>query len=241
MKKILALSMADFRNVIRDSTLILIFGGTVMLWALLRLVVPLVSVLVQDRFNFILANYFDLIVSFLSLIPAMLFGLLSGFIMLDERDEEIISYMAVTPLRKTGYLTYKILAPMVVTFIFFFILIYTINLVSLPLKYAPGLAFLISFEAPMTALFLVAFAGNKVEGMALSKVLGMMYIAPFIAYFVNSPWQFLAGIFPPFWVTKAFLAAFRNNSFYWLYLIPGLFTHLAYIWFFMNRFLKTQR
>ncbi|NIR48484.1 ABC transporter permease [candidate division KSB1 bacterium] len=242
MKKIFALSFADARNVVRDSTLILVLFGPIGVFAFLRFVVPLIADHLAAERTFDLWDHCPFIVSFMSLLPSMLFGLIFGFIILDERDEDIISFIAVTPLRKSGYLSYKLLASVLMSFIFFFIIVYLSGLITLPIKYAFALAVMVALEAPMVALFLAAFAVNKVEGLAFSKMLGVMYLAPFVAYFVESNWQYLAGIFPPFWVTKAFLAAKDNTSLsYWVFIAAGLTTHLGVIGLFLKRFVDNQR
>lgn len=54
---------------------------------------------------------------------------------------------------------------------------------------------LASIEAPIMTLFLSAYADNRVEGLALSKLMGFFLAAPVIAYFVEARWQYLIGIF----------------------------------------------
>jgi fluoroquinolone transport system permease protein len=80
-----------------------------------------------------------------------------------------------------------------------------------------------------------AFAGNKVEGFTMAKGLGLLDMAPFAGYFVKSPWQLLAGVLPPYWVSKAFLAIYSGEG-YWIYLLCGLAVHLMFVYVLLNRF-----
>ncbi|MDP8207662.1 MAG: hypothetical protein P9L92_13430 [Candidatus Electryonea clarkiae] len=241
MKKLIALSLADAKNISRDSTLILVLFGTVALFLMLWLVVPLVTGLLIEKLDFDLTEYYPLIVSFMALIPSMLFGMIIGFIILDERDEEIISYIAVTPLMKSGYFTYKLLVSTIISFLYFFVILYLTGLTTLGFIYAVPLAFMVALEAPMLSLFFAAFAENKVEGMALGKAAGIMYLGPFVAYFFKSDWQYLAGIMPPFWVTKAFLSAQSEDPAYWLFVFIGISVHFVFISLLLKRFLDSQR
>ena len=50
--------------------------------------------------------------------------------------------------------------------------------------------------APLYALFVGAFAANKVQGFALMKATGVLAWAPLLAYFVTSDWQVAFGIDP---------------------------------------------
>ena len=241
MKKILALALADAKNIARDSTLILILFGPIGIFVFLRFLVPVLAELAATELAFDLAPHVLFLVSFMSLIPPMLFGMVFGYLILDERDEEILAFVAVTPLGKTGYLRYKLLAAVVLSFLFFFPIIYFTGLITIPLKYAFGLALLTACEAPLVALFLAAFAENKVEGMAYSKIIGVMYIAPFVAYFVKANWHYLAGMLPPFWITKAFLAAEAGAATFWFFLTAGLIVHFAVIAVLLKRFVSRQR
>ena len=97
------------------------------------------------------------------------------------------------------------------------------------------MAILVGLEAPIFCLFLGSFAKNKVEGLALSKASGIFLLAPFVGLFVKSEWQYIAGIFPTFWVSKAFLIGYeKTNPIFWIYIIIGLLIHLVYIFIFLR-------
>jgi fluoroquinolone transport system permease protein len=157
---------------------------------------------------------------------------------LDDRDERILSYLAVTPLSKTGYLFYRLLSPVILSFFCALVGLWIIHLVPLNLGRMIPVFMLSALEAPMMGLFLGTFAANKVEGMALSKGLGVLFFAPIVGYFVKSPWQMIAGIFPPYWVSKAFIAVYEPDGLYWLYIAVGLVVHLLVIYLLLVRFQK---
>lgn len=239
MKRILALAVTDIKNISRDSTLLLMAFGVIALFSILTFGIPPLTVVLMRQLDFDLTAYYRLILSFFGLIPSMLFGMLIGFLMLDERDEEIITYISVTPLGRMGYLSYKLLAAAVVSFFFYFITVYGSGLAPLPLARTSLLALTAALEAPMAALFLVAFADDKVEGMALGKVFGMIYLGPFAAFFVTSDLQWIAGVLPPFWITKAYTAA--EPAAFYLYIACGLAVHLAVIFLLLKKFLSNRR
>ncbi|MCA9742577.1 MAG: hypothetical protein H6695_18410 [Deferribacteres bacterium] len=241
IRKMIALSLADLKNISRESTLLLVLFAPLALLLFLRFALPQLSGIVQAQFDIDLREYDLFIFAFMSLIPSLLFGMVSGFIMLDERDEDIIAFIAVTPLQKSGYFLYKLLSLTAVVFAFFFVLTGQAGLVQLPLLSSVVLASLIALEAPIGALFLAAFAENKVEGLALSKALGVMYVGPFVAFLVDSNWQFTAGLFPPFWIAKAFQHAVQLDLTFFLYAAIGLLVHLVAIGLLFRRFAQDQR
>ena len=122
--------------------------------------------------------------------------------MLDERDERLIDYYAVTPLRKQGYYMYRLFLPVLITL-----------LVSLlyQAEHWPVLI-LLAVEAPIYALFLVAFAANKVEGLALSKLVGLLLIGAICAYFVPERWQWLAAPLPTYWPSRLYVSGFGHGQ-----------------------------
>jgi fluoroquinolone transport system permease protein len=83
---------------------------------------------------------------------------------------------------------------------------------------------------------MVAFAGNKVEGLALSKGISLMYIGPLVVVFIHSNWQYLAGIIPTFWVSRAFVSSYGNISEYWLAIAGGLVVSAIFLGLFLKRF-----
>jgi hypothetical protein len=62
-----------------------------------------------------------------------------------------------------------------------------------------GIALLAAGYGVLVALFLVAFAGNKVEGLALTKLVNLGLVAPLLAL-LPSPLRYVGAPLPPFWV-----------------------------------------
>ena len=239
--KIFTMASADLKNILRDSTLTMVLFGPLALFLLLRFGVPRGAELILARWGFDLTAYYLQILGFMSMIPSLLFGLVFGLIILDERDEEMIAYFSITPLQRKGYLIYRLGMPMVASFLFFFVLLYGTNLIDIPLRYAPGLALMACLQAPMGALFLGAFAENKVEGMALGKVFAMIYLAPLAVFFLDSSWVYLSSPIPPFWFGLAIVAAFADQVSYWLFLGIGILVHLGVLAWLIQRFGRQQR
>jgi fluoroquinolone transport system permease protein len=170
----------------------------------------------------------------------MLFAMIYGFIVLDERDEEVIDFISITPLRKEGYLTYKLIMPMLLSAGFFLFIIYATSLVRLNPIHAMGIAIMVAIETAIGTLFLVAFSENKVEGLAFSKVLGIMYLAIPLVFFWNSSWHWISAFLPPFWIAKAFIHSQTSSIWIWGDLVLGTAVHLVILQYFLQVFLRKQ-
>ena len=76
--------------------------------------------------------------------------------------------------------------------------------------------------APLVALFLGAYAANKVQGFALQKALGVLLIAPFIGTLLPMPWRLLIGLVPTYWPAALLWALQDRASYAWAVLAVGV-------------------
>ena len=104
----------------------------------------------------------------------------------------------VTPPGKAGFLAYRVTVTAGVAA--------GVTLFAAPLVIpdsGAGLVLLVALfiaaEAVIAALLLPVIARNKVEGLALTKLINIASLAPLVA-FAPSPWRYIAGILPPYWV-----------------------------------------
>ncbi|WP_300304507.1 hypothetical protein [Anaerosolibacter sp.] len=236
MKKIYILLVNDLRNILREPMLSLAFLGPFLLSLAMRWMLPSVTIYFANYVD--LTSHYPLIFSFMLLLAAMLTGMVTGFLLLDERDDQIYMTLIVTPLGKEGYTLYRIIFPMVISFFYAIIALPIAGVGQIPVGFVIPIGLLAALEAPIMALFLACFAGNKVEGLALSKGFGLLMIPPIAAYFTDSKWQLLAGISPFYWPVQAFLAAGESGSAYWFYIFGGILIHSILLYGLTNRFIK---
>lgn len=236
MKKIIALSYNDFRNVIREPMLLFLTAGPFILTFAIRWILPFLTEYLEPYFD--LRIYYPLIAGFVLILIPMLLGMLTGFLLLDERDDNVFMTLIVTPLAKKGYIVYRILLPTAISFIYTLIILPLINIISIDFFTLLPIAILAALEAPIAALYLVVFAGNKVEGLALSKALGIFMIAPLAGYFSDSKWKLLAGLIPFYWPVMTLIVGDFLKLDYWIHLVLGIFIHIILLILLLRRFDK---
>jgi hypothetical protein len=136
--------------------------------------------------------------AFALVLPAFLVGWVTGFLLLEDRDDGPLMAMEITPIGKGGFLLYRTSVTAAISF-----LIGLISFGAIFPSVSPGLALLLSAmlatEAVTFAFLLLALAGNKVEGLALSKLLNFASIAPFLAA-LPWAWRYAGGVIPSFWI-----------------------------------------
>jgi fluoroquinolone transport system permease protein len=200
-----ALFRADLANIARDP---LLAGGAVMsvLPGLLLLVFgSRIDAAALDGLGIAGLSY--ILAGIALMMPGAILGWIYGFLLLEDRDDNVLMAIEITPLGKTGFIVWRLASV--------FALAFTLNAVMAPLMLpgngaiaAVGLVILASLHALTTALFLLAFAANKVEGLALTKLVNIALLAPLLAL-LPAPWRWLAAPIPPFWLGE--MLAFGEN------------------------------
>ncbi|MCL6610559.1 MAG: hypothetical protein K6T66_03345 [Peptococcaceae bacterium] len=237
MRVFRAYGMNDLRMVSRDSLLLYMVLLPWLLVLLLRLITPDITARLASGYDFRLEPYYPLILSFFIVLQMpMVFGVVFGLLMLDDRDDGILTALQATPASALSYLYYRISAAIILSVVFI--------LVSLPLTglTPPSLLPRVAPVAPVSgllsmvlAVFLAAFSGNKVEGLALMKGFGILMLGPLAGYFIPSGWQPVLGVLPSFWPAKAFWAAWAGEA-TWPYVTAGIVYNILLLYWLLRRF-----
>lgn len=132
------------------------------------------------------------------LIPAALVGWVTGFLMLEERDDGPLLAIDVTPVGKVGLLAYRATFTAAAAGMLTLIAAGPIVPTASP-GLTLALAILVAAAAVLAAFVLPAVARNKVEGLALTKITNLASVIPLVAI-VPSPWRYLAGVVPTYWL-----------------------------------------
>ncbi len=237
MRALVALGLNDLRSVRRDSLLAFMVLIPWLLVLVVRVLLPAIESALAASNGFDLRPYYPLILGFLFVLDIpLLFGGVIGLLLLDQRDEDTLTALQVTPLSLSGYTAYRIGGVMLFSAISILVAMPLTGL--LPLARLPALApiaLVAALLAPCFGLMLPAFAGNKVEGLAVLKAVSILIVGPLVAYFINSDWQLLLGLLPTYWPTRAFWVLSEGGS-PWVYLLVGAIYNAVWIALLLRRF-----
>lgn len=187
---------ADAMNIARDPMLLFAVGLSLVPSVALALFRGQLDAAAVSSFG--IAEFSRFVVPLALMIPAMLIGWVTGFLLLEDRDEGLIAALAVTPVGKVGYLGYRVAATALVTGA-------VTAMATLLLLPRAGwfqqalLVALVACEAVLAAVVLPAVARNKVEGLAVTKLSNLAGAVPLLAILATS-WRLVAGIVPSFWI-----------------------------------------
>lgn len=233
-----ALGRNDIRGTYRDPLLVMLVLAPV-IWTVgtVVLIPPLTATLAR-RYNFDLIPYYPLVLTGLLLLTSIVIvGGLGAFLVLDELDAGTLAALRVTPMSPISFLAYRAATVVAVT------TVYVVATMSLSGILQPGLVpalipigFVAGLSSVVTLLLIVAVASNKIQGIAMVRLLGLIIAGfPCLAWFVDSPWDLAFGLLPPYWAARAFWVASEYGT-WWPYLLGGVIVNLAAIWPLLRRF-----
>lgn len=234
MKGFLKLMSCGFTLVRRDPMLLLLLFAPWLAGAALGLGLPALRPLLLSALGFDLTPWYPLADMMTLMLTPMMAGMLSGFLMLDERDEGVGAYYAVTPIGGVGYLVSRLAMPVLWSMVVAPLLMAAFSLTHPALPRTLSVALVGGLAASSTALLLTAFAGNKVEGLAVSKMLGLLLLPVAVPFLTDSPWGMAAGVFPAYWMGAAFTGP-------WYLLLPGLGVGFLWLWALYRRTVRLGR
>lgn len=237
MRKLAALTLFDVKYIYRDFMLIISVVAPLLLAVMFRIGLPVVAELFSPTFVFDPESYRVLLASILFMTVPVMLGMFAAFIILDEQDENVLMFLAVTPISKQGYLLYRLTAPVVAGTILSPIALLIAGYGDLLTWTSVWVIPFFGLVAPLVTLFIVSIAHNKVEGLAISKAASILLLVPFVHFFVEGKLSLIGGVLPPYWTIAAFLSGLeKSTGDLVLYLVISFCLHGVLIYMLLRRF-----
>lgn len=194
----------DLRSIARDPMLRLILAGPVALAAVARWGVPWLEGFVATRTATSLVAYRPLALGLLlPMVVPMLFGMLAGLRLLEDRDTGAVEVLAVTPVGAAGYLRYRaVTAGLAATLALALTLPISGMLEVSPALVVPAVV-LGGLVAPVFALLFGALASDQLEGLAVMKGSTLVLLAPLLLGVVEGVWTAPLYLLPTGWPVLA--------------------------------------
>lgn len=223
MVHISKLLINDIRNIIRDRLLVYTaFLIPLMLIILTRLVIPWLSENIIP-----LNNYYSLLFMLIVIMIPMMFGFVTGFLIMDERDENLLTVLRVMPISRNTYLIYRMGFMSVLSFVYILLFPALTGLININiLDYLP-IAVLLALFAPVMGLVANIVANNKVQAFAVFKMLGGVFFLPLLAFLINNDFKYILGIIPNFWTFMVLDKLLSTGTQDFIFLGIGFVAHIV--------------
>lgn len=225
MKPLLRSFKMFVRQIFDDAMLFAVCLAPILAACFFQFGIPFIERLLCAYFGkeTILADYYLLFDLLLSVLTPYMFCFASAMVMLTEYDENMTGYMAVTPVGKKGYLISRLGFPAMLSLIVSVLLMLGFSLTSWSLPMLVLTCLLTCILSVAVSLLLFALSHNRVEGMAIAKLAGLIILGLPVPFFVLSGVQYLFSVLPSFWIAKLCL---EQDC---LFVLPALLTALLWI------------
>lgn len=228
------LLLNDLKNIVRDRFLLyaavaLPLGVVI----LCRLVLPWLS---ENMFP--LEPFYPILFMLFVIFVPLIFGFITAFLIMDERDENLLTVLRVMPISRSAYLIYRMFFMIVLSFLYVLFFPALTSLIDIGIiEYVP-IAVLLALFTPIMALIVNIFANNKVQAFAIFKLLGGIFFLPLFAFYIADNLKYVFGVIPNFWTFMALDTVLATGSNDYAYIGIGVVIHLAFIavlFYFFNR------
>ena len=228
MNKWVLLSLTDFRNIIREQFLwFMLIVAPILQFLAIRFVVPWLILQFPALQEYRLAI---LILTTIQVCSGVGFVLAS--ILLDEKDEDILTAVKTLPISVNHFLFYRLFVSTMITLAFSWTMVYFGGLIRYTLVQSLAAALLFALVAPIVTLLMATFARNKVEGLAAFKGVNAVLLLPVISLFVAAPLKYSFAIIPMYWTFQYLDVVAKGTSATWL-LAVAILVHFGVLsWLF---------
>ncbi|MHC1780663.1 MAG: hypothetical protein AB9922_10555 [Bacteroidales bacterium] len=192
----------DLRQILRDPVMGILLFAPLLMITLFKIILYFATPLLLQKLNFDLSDYNHYILSGVLVMIAGMMGIVTGFVMIDERDGSISDLLSVTPLGKSGYLINRLSFAAIPVPLYSIICIYVLGIVEIPVFTVFTLSLVLSLYSAVIGLLIFLGADDKVKGLTYAKGLNSIAIFAFTDLF-NLKWLIiLSYAFPPYWITQ---------------------------------------
>jgi len=201
MVYILKLAINDLKNIIRDRFLVYAaIAMPLMVIVVSRIILHWIAPTLKDTIP-LAGNYSMIFMLCVTMIP-LVYGFIVAFLILDERDEHLLTVLRVMPISRNSYLIYRMLFLSIFSFIVMLIFPPLSGLLENTqfsyIQYIP-IALLFALLTPFSALMVSSFATNKVQAFAIFKISGTVFMIPLFIFLITDNLKYIFAPIPNFW------------------------------------------
>ena len=232
MKPIINSTKMFIRQIMRDGMLIMMLSAPLLAALFFRFGIPIIEIQLTSYFELaaILKPYYLVFDLILCALTSYMLSFIATMTMLDEYDHHLVGHLIVTPLKKSGYLHARISIPLFFSWLISILIVSVFSLETWMFFNLVIVSFLLSLMSLIFSLIVFSFSKNKVEGLAIAKVAGLILSGLFIPFFISDTTQYYFSLLPSFWIAK-YAIEYQMN-----YLLFSLLVSLLWLILLYKRF-----
>ena len=184
----------EFKNLLRDRMTAMLLTYPLMVGFLGKYLFE------NDTFD---ENGIRIMIVALSIVSGVIFGSMSGFSILDDRDDHVFVSIRISPLDIRIYVWFKVIFVYIMSVFSNLLIYWIVGGFGIDLWLYVIISMLLAMQVPIHAFIVNALASNKVEGFMAMKGSGFLMIFPIGALFFLDWKEWLFALAPAFWGAKA--------------------------------------
>ncbi len=224
----------DLRQVLRDSVMASLLMAPALIIVVFKLLLVFLAPAVASRTGLDITPWYPWVLSFVLILNAGMLGVVTGFMMLDDKDGNIAELMAVTPLGRSGYLLNRLSFASVLSVFYTFLCYYVLGIVALNVFSVAVLSVLLAVYSASIGLLMFSGAENKVKGLTFSKALNLLILFAFADLFSLKWFTVISWFFPPYWISQIIL-----NPFAFQVVVIAVAVHIGWLVLLIFHYFKT--
>lgn len=234
MKPFIAAARQFFIQIWEDAMLAALLFVPIIMGLAFRVGVPALEAFICARLGraFLLAPWYPIFDLLLCMMTPMMFAAAGALVVLDEADSNISRAYMASPVGKRGYLLSRIGLPSLLAIVYSWAATAIFRLSGLGLGIIALLALCSGAFGAAVALLIPSLAKNRVEGMAISKLSGLIMLGLPAALLLPAPLKYVSAFLPSFWMTELAMGGRGLNA------VPALVTSALLAAIFLGRFNK---
>ncbi len=196
---LLTIVKSDLKIIFRDASLRIIVFVPFIFVALLRIAPP-----IYEKYFPLLFDYRPHILAFFCIINSALMGFVLSFVLLDEKDQNIMPVFKIMPFSLKHFLLIRILVILLFGFFSCILLILSTGLIEISFLKLVLLSLSCSMVGPSSTFIITSLSKNKIEGVTFFKLFNMILFLPIAGLFVKLPLAYCFGLIPYYWIYNGF-------------------------------------
>lgn len=230
MKKLIKLSISDFKLMFRDPSLRIFLFLPVLIFLVINYFLPYLI----GKFP-VVNEYVAYIVIVATIESVQMFGFIYSMVLIDEKETEVAKVYGILPVSKFWHIIFRLIIPVMITSILSSLILMLQPFYSLPLLSVLVFSVVAGCIVPIYAIGIVNMCKNRMEGMVWIKVFNVIVLIPMAAFFIPKSYQHLFGILPTHWAFQGMFAIIQNDPFIWQ-LFLGLIYLMVLLYIFAKQF-----
>lgn len=222
----------ELKNIVRDKMYAFFMIYPIIIGIVAYYLIPYL----REDVGVLIANIVSLL---FVLMTSFMFGAITGFTLLDDQDDHVLYSLKITPIKVRDYIVIKLFFSYFLGFLATLLLVLITRLFESSIMNIIGISLLAALQAPMLALFINAFASNKVEGFVFMKATGILVMIPIASLFLTNWTELFLGIVPGFWVARLVSMSMIPSDYFlneFGYYLLGYIVNIGLIWLLFNKY-----